>query len=165
MTARDAVSSLSELTPAQATAVEVIATGGTHAEAAAAAGVARETVTRWLSSHPGTRAALGRLRCVIAESSTDDVLRVRSQALGVLSAHLEAVDPVTAKGLNAAIATLRAVPAPTVPPPAPAELMARQAISETQEHLMRAEQAELLEPLDLPAHRLMLEAAGVEPES
>lgn len=165
MGARDAVSSLSELTPAQATAVEVIAAGGTHAEAAQAAGVARETVTRWLSSHPGTRAALARLRCVIAEASTDQMLQARGRALEVLISHLGSVDPASTGGLEAAIATLRAIPAPIMPPPAPAPVMARQAISEIQQHLYKAETAQLLEPADRPAHRWMLEAAGVEPSS
>lgn len=47
---------LSTLTPAQAVAVAALAGGATHAEAAQAAGVARETVTRSLAHHPAVRA-------------------------------------------------------------------------------------------------------------
>ena len=46
----------------QLRALEVLATGGSHADAAQAAGVHRVTVTRWANSHPGFQAERNRRR-------------------------------------------------------------------------------------------------------
>ena len=84
------------LAPAQQTAAEVLATGATHAEAAEAANVARETVTRWLGHHPGFRAALDLYRATLAAEQADRSRRIRSKALEAVEAGLDAgsIDPL-----------------------------------------------------------------------
>ena len=70
--------------PAQQTAAEALAIGATHTEAAEAADVARETVTRWLGHHPGFRAALDLYRATLATEQADRARRIRGKALDVL---------------------------------------------------------------------------------
>lgn len=93
------------LTPAQQCAAEALATGATHAEAAEAATVARETVTRWLGHHPAFRAALDLYRGSLAAEQADRARRIRGKALEAVEAGLDAgsIDP---------LAVLRAVAAP-----------------------------------------------------
>lgn len=98
---------LVELTPAQAVAVEAIATGSTHAEAAEAAGVARETVTRWSNHHPGFQVALDRHRHAFAADAAGAALRIRGKALASIERHLDAHPD----DYNAALKAVRAVPA------------------------------------------------------
>ena len=57
---------LLELTAAQQVALELHASGRTHATAGEAAGVTRETVCRWAGHHPGFRAALAKYRAALA---------------------------------------------------------------------------------------------------
>ncbi len=98
---------LVELTPAHALAVEALATGSTHAQAAEAAGVTRETVTRWVNHHPGFRAALDRYRHALAEENAAAAGRIRGKALATVERHLD-----DGADLPTALAVLRAVPAP-----------------------------------------------------
>lgn len=113
MTASDDLrTALLTLAPAQQTAAEVLATGATHAEAAEAASVARETVTRWLGHHPAFRAALDLYRATLATEQADRARRIRGKALEAIEAGLDAgsIDP---------LAVLRAVPLTNdAPPPA-----------------------------------------------
>lgn len=107
MTTHDQLrSALLTLAPTQQAAAEALATGATHAEAAEAASVARETVTRWLGHHPGFRAALDLYRATLAAEQADRARRIRSKALEAVEAGLDAgtIDP---------LAVLRSVPAPT----------------------------------------------------
>jgi len=98
---------LVELTPAQALAVEALAIGSTHAQAAEIAGVTRETVTRWVNHHPGFRAALDRYRHALAEENAATAGRIRGKALATVERHLD-----EGADLPTALAVLRAVPAP-----------------------------------------------------
>lgn len=109
------------LTPAQAIAAEAVATGSTHAVAAEAAGVTRETVTKWAGHHPGFRAALDAYRVAMAAEAADRARRLRRKALEAAEAALDAgtLDP---------LALLRAVPEPPpstalAPPATAAELL------------------------------------------
>ena len=61
--------------------MDALAAGSTHAEAAAAAGVARETVTRGTGHHPGCRAALDLYRYALAAEQADAACRIRRKAL------------------------------------------------------------------------------------
>ncbi len=94
------------VTPAQQAATEVLAAGASHADAAEAAGVARETVTRWAGHHPGFRAALALYRSTLADEQAAKLRRIRDRALDVIDAQLADADLATA------LAVLRAVPDP-----------------------------------------------------
>lgn len=113
MTTTDPIrAALLTLTPAQQTAAETLATGGTHAEAAEAAAVARETVTRWAGHHPAFRAALALYRSTLATEQADRARRIRAKALDAVEAGLKSgsIDP---------LAVLRTVQAASeLPPPA-----------------------------------------------
>lgn len=97
---------LVELTPAQALAVDAIAAGSTHEDAAEAAGVTRETVNRWANHHPGFQSAVDRYRHVLADELAMAACRLRAKAIMVIDHHLEADD------LSAALTVLRAVQPP-----------------------------------------------------
>ena len=84
---------LTGLKPSQAIAVEALATGSTHAEAALAAGVERETVSRWLGHHPGFQAALEAFRSASAAEQADRTRELRNRAVDVLTAVLETGEP------------------------------------------------------------------------
>jgi hypothetical protein len=96
---------LLDLNPAQQAAVESLAAGATHEQAAEAAGVVRETVTRWVGHHPAVGAALNLHRAVAAEDQLDRTRRIRAKALAAVEAQLDAgtLDP---------LAVLRAIPVP-----------------------------------------------------
>jgi hypothetical protein len=100
---------LVELTPRQRTAVGLIAAGSTHAAAAEAAGVSRETASRWVGHHPGVRAALALYRAAAAADLASRALRIRSLALDVVERNLDDAD------LNAALGVLRVVAPPMTP--------------------------------------------------
>ena len=106
----DAVrAALLSLTPAQQAAVEALATGATHREAADIAGVCRETVTGWVGHHPGVRAALETVRVALATEQANKARAIRGRALAVVEAHLDGAD------LPMALAVLRAIPVPPDP--------------------------------------------------
>ena len=123
---------LLKITPTQQAAAEALASGATHADAADAAGVARETVSRWAGHHPGFRAYLAELRATIAaEQATAEAERrraIRGRALDVVADRLDD-DGAT---LTDALAVLRTVTAPTTraelpaPLPVAAELLDRE---------------------------------------
>ena len=97
---------LVELNPKQQAAVEALASGATHAASAEAAGVARETVTRWAGGHPGFRAALNLYRLSAATELADQITRIWTKAMVVIEHTLDTGN------LSDALAVLRAVPAP-----------------------------------------------------
>ena len=82
---RDALLSLN---PAQQCAIEILLAGGTHADAAAAANVARETVSRWVGHHLEFRAVLDVHRGNLAAEQADAVQAIRGRALAIVADHL-----------------------------------------------------------------------------
>lgn len=128
---------LVELTPAQQAAVEALAVGSTHAVAAEASGVARETVTRWARNHPAFRAALNLYLAALVAEHADTARRIRGRALAVVESGLDTADVPTALNI------LRAIPAP----PADAEGMTEpSAILDAETRHTRAN----LPPVSLP---------------
>jgi hypothetical protein len=87
---------LLSLSPTQALAVEALAAGSTHAEAASAAGVARETVSRWAKHHPGFQASLNLHREALGVEQADRLQRIGAKALVVIEAALDEGDRATA---------------------------------------------------------------------
>jgi hypothetical protein len=94
---------LTTLSTAQLVAVAALADGATHAAAAQAAGVARETVSRWTARHPGFRVALDETRHALWHEQSLTIARVRAQAADTIAAALDrlaaqldadAVDPI-----------------------------------------------------------------------
>ena len=88
MTATERNNALHELDTAQLTALGILMQGGSHQEAADAAGVHRVTVTRWRNHHPAFIARMNEFRSEIAaqielaaEQHTGAALRVVGQAL------------------------------------------------------------------------------------
>jgi len=97
------------VTPRQQIAVELLASGSTHAAAAEAAGVSRERVTIWAGHHPGFRAALDLCRVALASEQTARMARIREKALVAVEKHLDA----EAASLADAVTVLRVVSAPS----------------------------------------------------
>ena len=62
MTTTDDYSWLREVSDRQVLAIDTLVAGGTHQEAAAAAGVHRVTVSNWARRHPGFMAEVNRRR-------------------------------------------------------------------------------------------------------
>ncbi len=171
---------LVKLTPAQATAADALATGSTHAEAAETAGVTRETVTRWSNHHPGFREALDRYRHALAIDAANAAVRIRGKALAVVERHLDA----GSDDLNAALAVLRAVPAPDLdnpstanehlaaetqrlaetvpPPPAPRGANGRISREDNSFDCIHDTQAEDRERADAIALEMLADAAGID---
>ena len=85
-------------------AIDALLTGGTHREAAAAARVARTTVTEWVSRHSEFRRELERRRYQRAEQVNDRVIELTTRSLDVVEEHLVAGD------LRAALGVLRLLP-------------------------------------------------------
>ena len=104
----------SGLSDSQHLAIDMLLTGGTHREAAAAAGVARTTVTEWANHRGEFRSELERRRRERAAEVNDRVGAAIDQALRVVEEHLDAGD------LRAALGLLRLVPPEALyqPPPA-----------------------------------------------
>jgi len=106
------------LSDSQHLAIDVLLTGGTHREAAGAAGVARTTVTEWVNHRSEFCRELERRRWQRAEQVNDRVGALTTRALDVIEEHLGAGD------LRAALGVLRLLPrealhrAPTPPPTA-----------------------------------------------
>lgn len=126
---------LATLTPAQAVAVEQLTSGATHADAAAVAGVARETVSRWVSHHPGVRAALDSARYASSIETIDRVAAIRSRALDVVAQHLDTLDPSDPVSLAVAVTVLKVLPAPVVAErPEPAQTLAYRHLEERRDH-------------------------------
>lgn len=111
---------LSTLSPSQITAVRMLTEGASQTQAAEAAGCTRETLSRWLTHHPGVRVALVEAQIALMSEHALAAARVRTRAteaagraLTVLMDRLDADDPDTDP-----IAVLRAVaPLTSAPPP------------------------------------------------
>lgn len=99
---------LIELTPSQRSAIEALAAGATHADAAEVAGVARETVTRWSGHHPGFQAAQNMYAAAIALEQSDRIRQILGKALAVIDRELDDAD------LGQALAVIKAIPFPAV---------------------------------------------------
>lgn len=100
------------VSPKQRAALDALATGATHADAAAAAKVTRETVTRWLNHHPAFRVAYAAQCSALAAEAVEQARAIRAKASAVVLAQLDGAD------LTTALAALRAVG----PPPPLTEL-------------------------------------------
>lgn len=111
---------LSTLTPSQVLAVSALTGGSTHAEAAQVAGVARETVSRWIARHPAFRAALVESQVALMAEHTLALSRLRTRATEVADRALTTIlDRLDSEGNVDPVATLRAVlplTAATAPP-------------------------------------------------
>jgi hypothetical protein len=92
------------LTPAQSAAVSALVAGRTHAEAAEAALVTRETVCRWVNHAPAVVEALGYYRSTVAAELVDAARRTRAKALAVVDRALDD------DNVAVAVAVLKAVP-------------------------------------------------------
>ena len=107
-------SALLQLSAAQQVAVEALAGGATQTAAAEAAGVARETVTRWSGHSPAFKAALNRYRSTVVEEQVDTACRIRSKALSAIETALDEgeIDPLAVLRVVAEASNLVG---PTVP--------------------------------------------------
>jgi hypothetical protein len=83
---------LHQLSAAQAIAVETIDAGGTHADAASAAGVDRTTVSRWVTKHPSFVAEINRRRRDRAIENGIKISNVTVAALGLVEEAVVAGD-------------------------------------------------------------------------
>ena len=103
------------LSDSQHLAIDVLLTGGTHREAAEAAGVARTAVTEWVNHRSEFCRELERRRWQRAEQVNDRVGALTTGSLDVIEEHVAAGD------LRAALGVLRLLPrealhrAPTPP--------------------------------------------------
>jgi predicted DNA-binding protein (UPF0251 family) len=104
-----------ELSIPQETALHALMSGATQAEAAERAGVARETVWRWLQDDAEFVAALNRIRKGLAEATMDRLRLARFEAIDVLVQLLKSEDPRLR--LMAAQTVLRATGAEEVTTP------------------------------------------------
>src|SRR5262249_50104347 len=84
------------LTPQQETAVDLLASGKTVTDTAAAVEVTRQTVSEWLNHHPGFQAALNRRRQELWIGMTDTLRGLLPKALEVLKSELEGETPLPA---------------------------------------------------------------------
>jgi hypothetical protein len=85
----------------QLAALDVLGAGGTHAAAAAAAGVDRVTVTRWNTRHPGFIAERTARKRDAAREQNERLRSMIARAIDVVSERLDGGD------LRAALAVLR----------------------------------------------------------
>lgn len=102
------------LTPQQETAVDLLATGKTITDTAAAVEVSRQTVSEWLNHHCGFQAALNSRRQELWAGMTDRLRSLLPKALDVVERELDGGDP------SAAVHVLKAcglygMPAPSGP--------------------------------------------------
>ena len=128
----DRYQSLLDLSGSQLTALEIIETGGTHAEAANAAGVHRVTVTKWCHHHPAFIAERAERVAVITDAATIRAIEVVTAAIDTgdaetamkwlrlfaprrITTHQVGVDhsrPITAQNVIDAIAETEAMSSP-----------------------------------------------------
>ena len=100
-----------ELTPDQAAALDLLLSGQTITAAAAAVGVARETVSRWRNDDPTFQAAFNAAIQSAYEANQKKLIDARGKALDLLAAMVDSEDPAIA--FKAAAALLRVdVPQP-----------------------------------------------------
>src|SRR5262245_4198162 len=84
------------LTPQHETPVDLMASGQTVTNTAAAVEVTRQTVSEWLNHHPGFQAALNRRRQELWIGMTDMLRGLLPKALEVLKNELESATPLPA---------------------------------------------------------------------
>lgn len=116
-----------ELTADQAAALELLLSGQTITAAAAAVGVARETVSRWRNSDPPFQAAYNAAMQSAYEAGQARLLEARGKAVERLAALVES--PNSNIALKAAALLLRV---PVLPPAGdvdPAKIEADQALA------------------------------------
>jgi hypothetical protein len=156
------IDTLCSLTPAQTIALDHLVCGFTHTAAATAAGVARETVTRWISHHPGFRAALDRARWATSLETLDRISSIRMRALDLLAQHLETIDPMSPGTLTAAVTVLKAIPVVEAPTrrPEPAEALAYRDLRSIRMDLYADADFEYLFPVSIDPEHLMLDAVA-----
>lgn len=94
-----------ELEPKQVEALDLLLSGSSVTEAAAALGVARETVSRWRNSDPAFIAAYNAAIQSAWEATQSQLLTARGQAVKRLTELLDGDDQATA--LKAAVALVR----------------------------------------------------------
>jgi hypothetical protein len=94
-----------ELTPDQAKALDLLLAGQTITAAAAAVGVARETVSRWRNDDPAFKAAYNAALQSAYDAGQTRLIDARGKALDRLAALVDSKDEATA--LKAAAALLR----------------------------------------------------------
>lgn len=94
-----------DLTPDQAAALELLLSGQTITAAAAAVGVARETVSRWRNNDPAFQGAYNAALQSAYDAMSKKLLDARARAIDTLADLLEADDHGLA--LKAAAALLR----------------------------------------------------------
>ena len=80
---------LTTTTPAQELAIDVLASGGTTTDAADAADVTRQTVSKWRNHHPGFKAELNTRRRELNHERADRIRDLDAQALATVA---EAID-------------------------------------------------------------------------
>src|SRR5262245_32806396 len=83
--------SLLAVKPQHEAAIAVLAAGGTQQDAATAAGVSRETVSRW-HKHPGFAARLNEHQATAVQDHNLRLARLRGKALDVVEESLDAGD-------------------------------------------------------------------------
>jgi hypothetical protein len=84
------------VTPQQLTAVDLLVSGKTLTETAAALGVGRPAVSDWVNHHPGFQAALNSRRQELWDGMIDTLRGLLPQALDVLKKELEGETPLPA---------------------------------------------------------------------
>jgi hypothetical protein len=84
------------LTPQQETAVDLLASGKTVTDTAAAVEVTLQTVSEWLNHHPGFQAALNSRRQELWVGMTNRLRGLLPKALEVLKCELEGEHPLPA---------------------------------------------------------------------
>ena len=94
-----------ELTPDQAAALDLLLAGQTITAAAAAVGVARETISRWRNSDPAFKGAYNAALQSAYDAAAARLLDARGKALDRLAALVDSHDQAIA--LKAAAALLR----------------------------------------------------------
>ena len=100
------------LSAAQATAAELVAQGKNDIEAAAAAGVSRQTVNGWRHDSPAFIAQVNLIRRELWGDSRERLRALSEKVVGVLD---KAMDAPPLQALPAALATLKAVAAMQAP--------------------------------------------------
>ena len=96
--------SKAELSPAQLTAADCLATGSSVKDAAAAVKVTRQTVSEWLNQDAAFQAELNRRRAELWSEQAD---RLRSLLPKALTTIERAIEEGGAEGLKAALAIIR----------------------------------------------------------
>lgn len=95
---------IDKLTPAQAAAVDHLATGASITDAAAAVKASRQAVSGWLNGDPAFQAALNRRRADLWAETADRLRGLLPRALKRIEGAIDTDGP---EGLQAALALIR----------------------------------------------------------